>query len=202
MRFSLMLVSLMVLAAHSVAPAQSPLEELERRLDQGAAPRMPGYLGLTADDRNTGGRGLRVVAVRPDSPAEAAGVRVGDLLQEIERRPLRTTDDMSAVLATRGAGESIAIAFERDGERHLVTARLAPRPAPQPVEDLPPLSTPQKSPSSDARELPPPATVPDVLSPQEEWEALRRESADLRRRLEQLERRLKELETRLSAPQP
>jgi membrane-associated protease RseP (regulator of RpoE activity) len=174
---------------------QSPLEELERRLQSGAlAPRTPGYLGLTADDRDTDGRGLRVVAVQPGSPAEAAGLRVGDLLVEIERRSLRTTNDMSAALASRTAGQSIAITLERAERQHVVTARLGTRPAADAAEE--PLPAPEPS------ELPPPSPprilAPEVRSPAEEIDSLRREAAELRSRLEQLERRLAELEARVA----
>jgi membrane-associated protease RseP (regulator of RpoE activity) len=202
-----------VLLSASVAVAQSPLEELERRLESGRlAPREPGFLGVTADDRGMQGRGLRVDAVRPGSPAELAGLRMGDVLLELERRPLRTLDDLGSVLQFRAAGESVNLTFEREGERHVVTARLAARPpatreiAPAelgaPDENVAPAP---KKPEIEGESLPPP--VEDVVpfpkppavssSPRDELEALRRESAELRRRLEELERRLAEVEAGL-----
>jgi membrane-associated protease RseP (regulator of RpoE activity) len=194
----------------STAVAQSPLEELERRLESGrVAPREPGFLGVTADDRVTDGRGLLVAAVRPGSPAETAGLRAGDVLLELERRPLRTLDDLGAVLQFRAAGESVNLTFERDGERHVVTAKLAARPAAASVIAPPaeaPVAPTEKppvrvEPDSTDEFLPPPvesvvpfpkrSTAP--MDPRDELAALRREADELRRRLEDLERRLAEL---------
>jgi membrane-associated protease RseP (regulator of RpoE activity) len=195
--------------------AQSPLEELERRLESGAAaPREPGFLGVTADDRGLEGRGLRVEAVRPGSPAEAAGLRVGDVLVELERRPLQSLDDLGAILQFRAAGESVNLTFERGGKRHVVTARLAARPpaaAGLPSAEGPPgVEAPAPTPKAAESDEPflPPAVenvVPfpkpaSAASPREELDSLRREATELRRRLEELERRLLELETRLTPP--
>jgi membrane-associated protease RseP (regulator of RpoE activity) len=106
------------------------LEELERRLESGRiSPREPGYLGLMADEND--GRGLRVVGVRPGSPAESAGIREGDVLVEMERRPLRSLDDLGNIMRFRGPGDSLGLTFERAGKRHVVTARLVARPVPR-----------------------------------------------------------------------
>jgi membrane-associated protease RseP (regulator of RpoE activity) len=203
-----------ILLCSSTAFGQSPLEELERRLESGRlTPREPGFLGVTADDRGMEGRGLRVEVVRPGSPAETAGLRSGDVLLELERRPLRTLDDLGAILQFRAAGESVNMTFEREGERHVVTARLAARPsaaggiAPPAAGSPPPddVTPTPKNPDVDEESLPPP--VEDVVpfpkrpasaaSPRDELASLRRESAELRRRLEEVERRLAELEARL-----
>lgn len=213
------LAAIWLVVGHQAASAQSPLEELERRLETGrTAPREPGVLGLTADD--SGGRGLRVVAVKPGGPAEAAGVRVDDRLIELERKPLRTLDDLSSVLKFRSAGESVGLTIERAGERHVVTARLAgrtgtPLPAAAPVEprSLPPGGENPPVAELPRELLPPPvenvvpfprpksaAPAPNAEAPasRDELEALLRETAELHRRLEDLERRLAELQARLN----
>jgi membrane-associated protease RseP (regulator of RpoE activity) len=203
------------------------LEELERRLESGrTAPREPGYLGLMADEN--AGRGLRVVGVRPGSPAEAAGIREGDVLIDLERRPLRSLDDLGAVLRFRAAGDSIGLTFERAGKRHVVSARLAARPGAPPVEappgpdaplpgveplpvesDVPPTddAAPREAnvapPVENAVPFPrlPAATEPPEVEPESSAspESLRRELAEVLRRLERIERRLAALEEKLSA---
>jgi membrane-associated protease RseP (regulator of RpoE activity) len=193
----LWLSTVLVVGFGGLANAQSPLEELERRLEGGAATlSSPGYLGLIADDADTSGRGLQVITVRPGSPAEAAGLRANDLLVEIDRRPLRTLDDLSAALTTRAAGESVAITFERGGSRQIVTARLSNRATAEPADAIAPLES-NEPPTVEALPTPPAAST--ALPAQEELQELRREADDLRRRLEQVEQRLKELETRLNA---
>ena len=60
-------------AAEPVAGAKPPAE----------AGRPAGYLGLTADDANDRGRGVRVLAVRAGGPAAAAGLKANDLITAI-----------------------------------------------------------------------------------------------------------------------
>ncbi len=186
-----------ILVLPGVVWGQSPLEELERRLESGRmAPREPGYLGLTADSTVTG-RGLRVVAVRPGGPADEAGLRVGDVLLELERRPLRTLDDLGDILKFRAAGQSVALTFERGGERHVVSVRLAGRPE---LSREPPM--PDGAPAEEVlppvgEALPAPTALAPGKATRDEIESLLRESAELRRRLEAFERRLIELQERI-----
>jgi len=64
--------------------------------------------------------GLRVAAVVPGSPAEAAGIRVGDRLVKAgsagaEPLELERVDQWSALLAQAKPGDSMALTLERDG---------------------------------------------------------------------------------------
>jgi membrane-associated protease RseP (regulator of RpoE activity) len=218
MRRLLFLAAAWVAMGNAAAPAQSPLDELERRLESGrTTPREPGVLGLTADE--SGGNGLRVVAVKPGGPAEAAGVRVDDVLLELERKPLRTLDDLTGILKFRAAGESVGLTLSRGGERYVVTARLASRTAAPAGSATPPAAYPPAAPPA-GEALPPrveetvpfprpkattsPPTTPppsaEAPPPGDELTALRREAVELRRLLEALERRLAELEARLVEP--
>ena len=67
--------------------------------------------------------GLRVFAVFPGSPADAAGLRAGDYVLTIEGRPMRTLDDLRALMTTLNpiAGET-EVTLRRDGEE--VTVRV------------------------------------------------------------------------------
>jgi serine protease Do len=72
----------------------------------------------------------RVKLVKEDSPAERAGVRVGDVLKRIDGRPVREGIDFDIALINRKAGETLLLDLKR-GEKTIQTAlRLQQRPKP------------------------------------------------------------------------
>lgn len=71
-------------------------------------------LGLTAAD------GLLVVSVADDTPADAAGILVGDILLQMNAVALRHPTDLYDALASVGAGESASLEFVRGDERRSV----------------------------------------------------------------------------------
>lgn len=77
-------------------------------------PPPPPKIGLRVKD---GSGGAEVGAVHPGSPAEEAGVRVGDVVTEINARSVRSAADLEAVLATLTAGQTVAFDLRRDGRR-------------------------------------------------------------------------------------
>jgi membrane-associated protease RseP (regulator of RpoE activity) len=80
------------------------------------APETGARLGVSA--RPTEG-GVEIVEVREGSLAQTLGLRPGDVLREIDGKPLADPSDVSAALA--GAGASLEIRFQRDGAAHVVT---------------------------------------------------------------------------------
>ena len=60
-------------------------------------------------------RALLVVAVTPSSPADNAGVMVGDLLLEFDGRPTETADDLLDLLTDRRVGQSVTVKTLRGG---------------------------------------------------------------------------------------
>jgi Do/DeqQ family serine protease len=47
-------------------------------------------------------QGLVIQSVEPNSPAAEAGLQTGDVIQEVNRQPIRTADDMRAAIAKSG----------------------------------------------------------------------------------------------------
>jgi glutaredoxin-like YruB-family protein len=64
--------------------------------------------------------GAEVGGVTPGSPAEVAGVRVGDLITELNGRLVRSAADLEEVLSTlrpsAEAGQTIAVQVRRNGK--------------------------------------------------------------------------------------
>jgi membrane-associated protease RseP (regulator of RpoE activity) len=200
----------LVLALGIACPAsgQPTLERLEKsireRTDGEAKPpaagRQAGYLGLTADDANDRGRGVRVLAVRPGGPAAAAGLKPNDLLTAIAGVRVRQMSDMADIMALFPAGDIIAVDVQRDGKQQQVKVTLAQPPAgkeavKEPVREA---TKPPAAAGEPALVLPeePPVARPE-LSPPSKIAAPTVEQ--LQRRIEQLERRVEQLEKTLAA---
>lgn len=75
-----------------------------------------------------GERAVEVISVESGAPAEAAGVRIGDLIVAIDGRPVETVDDLHRVLGPAAIGRALTIALARDGRR--VDATIVPREGP------------------------------------------------------------------------
>jgi S1-C subfamily serine protease len=69
-------------------------------------------------------RGLLVVSIADNSPAEKAGMLIGDVLLESNDRPLAGPDELLDSLSTVGAGGAITVKFLRGGT--LKTASITP----------------------------------------------------------------------------
>lgn len=84
-----------------------------------------GYLGITweADDGPP-----RLGTVTEGTPAAQAGMKPGDLIVEIDGKPVPTAYSAMGRLRSRQAGDVLAIVVLREGKRVPITATLAARP--------------------------------------------------------------------------
>src|SRR5215469_481870 len=131
------LVAIVLAASYSMllsfASAQPAVERLERQLrDRQKAnddrPDNTGYLGVFADDRAAGARGVELMEVMADSPADKGGLVVGDLVLKIGDKPIRNLDDFAAALQDQPVGKTLRFAIERKGEPMQVEVTLGIRP--------------------------------------------------------------------------
>ena len=134
--------------------AQKLLDRLEKRLEgaikgdslrpDAAAAATPGYLGLRADDAQEAGRGVRIVEVHAGSPAEASGLRAGDLIVAINGAALTKLDDLSHQLERATVGTKLDFKIEREGKSQVVPVTLGRKglvntlPPPRAAETSPP----------------------------------------------------------------
>jgi C-terminal processing protease CtpA/Prc len=216
-RCSVPFLTSLVLAWGIAYPAagQPTLERLEKSIRErtdgeakpAAAGRQAGYLGLTADDVNDRGRGLRVLAVRPGGPAAIAGLKPNDLITAIAGVRVRQMSDMAEIMALFPAGDTIALDIQRDGKQQQVKVTLAQPPAAKEAAKPPPtaapageLDLPLFNPETNEYTRPPASSPGPESPPRPKTPAppFAPTLVQLQRRIEQLERRVEQLEKALA----
>lgn len=85
------------------------------------------YLGSVPDMAAGNVPGLKLTGVRPGSPADAAGLKAGDIVIELGGAPVKDLYSYSAALYAHKPGDKITIAVLREGKRVEVTAILGRR---------------------------------------------------------------------------
>jgi S1-C subfamily serine protease len=112
--------------AISVDEVLTVLEQLREQAS--GVPRTEGFLGVSLEARNDGGAGSIIATVQPGSPAEQAGVLIGDIVLAVDGEPVNGQAGLVAAIRDRTPGDSISIDLVRDGERLTVSAALVARP--------------------------------------------------------------------------
>ncbi|MCH9675599.1 MAG: Do family serine endopeptidase [Gammaproteobacteria bacterium] len=73
-------------------------------------------------------RGALVANVAPSSPADAAGIEVGDLISAVDGRRLEDFRDLSKLVGAADAGDEMTLTVMRDGKTLSLTATLGALP--------------------------------------------------------------------------
>ena len=181
-----------------------------------------GYLGIGLTDLTPELRahfgvpqesGVMVSKIDAGSPADKAGVKVGDILTAFDGKPVASSFDLRHRI--RGADDGAAATLEvwRAGKVQTLTANLEKRDRPE--VDIAPLFLRRKDGdrmilSLDGEELPLPDRLTLPLQPNGgpgrlRVQTLNSREAELEKRLKELERRIKDLEHQLgasAAPKP
>lgn len=84
-----------------------------------------GFLGLATDARPEGG--LVVTKVGAKSPAEAKGIKEGDVLLSLNGTPLETREQFQKLLKELCAGDEITLETESGGKKQTLTLNLGER---------------------------------------------------------------------------
>jgi aminopeptidase YwaD len=87
-----------------------PSSTRERGVGYGA------YFGSIPDFSESPTPGVRLSGVRPDSPAEKAGLQAGDTIVALTGVTVRTLDDLVFALRSKRAGERVEVIYRRDGQ--------------------------------------------------------------------------------------
>ena len=112
-----------------VIPADDALSAGRALRDHGRVQRA--WLGVQAVDLDPGVAtvlevpgGARVTAVTDRSPAEAAGLRTGDVIVRIGRHRVQGASDLVVELRARRPGERVVCSVSRDGDRRDIPLTL------------------------------------------------------------------------------
>jgi len=84
------------------------------------------YLGVSVDSAPNGGAVVRQVAA--GSPAERAGLLVGDVITRVGHRPVSTPGDLVATVQSTRAGDEVRVDFLREGVARETTVTVAEAP--------------------------------------------------------------------------
>jgi putative serine protease PepD len=87
-----------------------------------------GYLGVGGTDPTLGRAGALINEVVSGSPAEKAGLQVGDLVVAVNGKQVQSMDDLAAQVRLLGPGQRATLTVVRGGKEQTVTATLTNRP--------------------------------------------------------------------------
>jgi len=125
----LLLVGLVASAVGGAAAAETPK-------GAGAAETPKAWLGVVMQDLDTDlresinyrGDGVMITDVRADSPADKAGLKSGDVLISVNGRVVKSSQELSDMIAGMRVDQAASLVVVRDGVRHTLNARLVARP--------------------------------------------------------------------------
>ena len=124
-------------------PSSIVQSTVEQIIDSGVVER--GYLGIRFGPPSTTLRRLngvgpgaaQIAAIEPDAdgktPAEDAGLRVDDLITGIDGTTLTDNRQIVSLISNKRPGDTVEIAYTRDGKERNATVTLGRRPAAQDV---------------------------------------------------------------------
>lgn len=116
-------------------PANTALDIAKQIIEHGQVQRP--WLGIMGYDVNRRvahhyglrtSRGVLVVEITSDSPAEAAGLQVGDVVVSVDGETVASVGDLVDVLKSRKIGDQADLEVERHGKTAKVKASLGTRP--------------------------------------------------------------------------
>lgn len=91
-----------------------------------------GFLGIESEDLR-GQNGVGVAGFTNDasgkSPAQAAGLQVGDIITAVNGQTVSTSDDLAGVVLADAPGTKISLTVNRNGSSTTVSVTLGERPA-------------------------------------------------------------------------
>jgi hypothetical protein len=92
-----------------------------------AAPGARPYMGSVPDMAAGDVPGLKITGVTPGSPADKGGIKGGDLVVELDGKPVTDLETYSAALYARKAGDTISVVVVRAGQRLALSVTLGSR---------------------------------------------------------------------------
>lgn len=72
--------------------------------------------------------GVVVIEVYKDSPAEKAGLKTYDLIKEVDQKEIKSTSDLSEIIAKKEVGDKIMFKVIRNGSSEILFGRIGDKP--------------------------------------------------------------------------
>ena len=73
-------------------------------------------------------KGALVADVTPDSPADTAGIKTGDVVVKVDTTSITTAQDLTSVVGDHQPGDKVVVVVNRGGSEHTFQVTLATRP--------------------------------------------------------------------------
>ena len=118
------------------AVPSNTVREVLPRLKAGQSVRRA-YLGITTSPSSFGRGGAEVVSVNSGSPADRAGVRIGDSVTEVDGERIDDPSDIASAIADNSPGDRITMRVSRGGQERVLDVTLGNRPATAPSATVP-----------------------------------------------------------------
>ncbi len=90
---------------------------------QPLTPELAKGFGVSADE------GILVNQVMPKSPAEAAGVKTGDLILMVDGKPVKDPRQLQRIIADTDIGKSLELTILREKTKHTIKVQIGEMPA-------------------------------------------------------------------------
>ncbi len=89
--------------------------------------RSVGYLGVQADG-DSDVKGAYVAKVVDDSPAEKAGIKIGDVIKKVDGKDVESATLFVAAVQKKRPGQKVKITVERDKKELVIEVALGNAP--------------------------------------------------------------------------
>jgi putative serine protease PepD len=83
-----------------------------------------GLRGVCVDSSGNDSTGAHVAEVVSGSPAEDAGIEVGDVITKVDDTDVADGQELVAAIREHSSGDEVTITYERDGQSHTATVTL------------------------------------------------------------------------------
>ncbi len=99
------------------------------RLRSGQAAKAVGYLGVSTQDPGDNSRGAEIVDLVAGGPADRGGIRIGDLVTDVNGKEVLGSDGLGGLLRELAPGTRVSVTVERAGREQKLSVTLGQRPA-------------------------------------------------------------------------
>src|ERR1700746_1500111 len=116
------------LPSNTIAQVYNQLTGPEHRVERGSIGIEFNAQENPAIARVYGGQGgITISSVVPGSPAERAGLKVGDTIVSVDGKPIKNGDELVAELAGRKPGAKVTLGYFRNGKKEEASVTVADR---------------------------------------------------------------------------